>query len=76
MRNGAFDYIAKPFDIDELDITVSKALQFRDILQDNQRMRAELDEHQQIDSLIGDSPVFVGCCRRSIRCVKAMRRFC
>ncbi|WP_025112406.1 sigma-54 dependent transcriptional regulator [Pseudomonas sp. H1h] len=58
MRNGAFDYIAKPFDIDELDITVSKALQFRDILKDNQRMRAELDEHQQIDSLIGDSPSF------------------
>ncbi len=48
MRNGAFDYIAKPFDIDELDITVSKALQFRDILRDNARMRAELDEHQQI----------------------------
>ena len=23
MRNGAFDYIAKPFDIDELDITVN-----------------------------------------------------
>jgi len=58
MRNGAFDYIAKPFDIDELDITVSKALQFRDILKDNQRMRAELDEHQQIDSLVGDSPSF------------------
>ena len=33
----------EPFDIDELDITVSKALQFRDILKDNQRMRAELD---------------------------------
>jgi len=58
MRNGAFDYIAKPFDIDELDITVSKALQFRDILKDNQRMRAELDEHQQFDSLVGDSPTF------------------
>ncbi|MEB0045011.1 MULTISPECIES: sigma-54 dependent transcriptional regulator [unclassified Pseudomonas] len=58
MRNGAYDYIAKPFDIDELDITVSKALQFRDILKDNQRLRAELDEHQQIDSLVGDSPSF------------------
>ena len=52
MRNGAYDYIAKPFDIDELDITVSKALQFRDIVRDNARMRAELDEHQHIDSLV------------------------
>ncbi|CAI8958335.1 sigma-54 dependent transcriptional regulator [Pseudomonas sp. fls2-241-R2A-110] len=69
MRNGAFDYIAKPFDIDELDITVSKALQFRDILKDNQRMRAELDEHQQIDSLIGDSPTF----RRVLQSIDSVR---
>jgi DNA-binding NtrC family response regulator len=69
MRNGAYDYIAKPFDIDELDITVSKALQFRDILKDNQRMRAELDEHQQIDSLIGDSLAF----RRVLHAVDSVR---
>lgn len=69
MRNGAFDYIAKPFDIDELDITVSKALQFRDILKDNQRMRAELDEHQQIESLIGDSPNF----RRVLHAIDSVR---
>lgn len=69
MRNGAYDYIAKPFDIDELDITVSKALQFRDILKDNQRMRAELDEHQQFDSLVGDSPAF----RRVLQAVDSVR---
>ena len=40
MRNGAYDYIAKPFDIDEQDVSLSKALQFRDILRDNARMRA------------------------------------
>ena len=58
MRNGAYDYIAKPFDIDELDITVSKALQYSDVLRDNVRLRAELDEHQKIDSLVGESPAF------------------
>ena len=69
IRNGAYDYIAKPFDIDELDITVSKALQFRDILRDNARMRAELDEHQHIDSLIGDSPSF----RRVLQAIDSVR---
>ncbi|AZD37826.1 Two component, Sigma-54 Specific, central transcriptional regulator of acidic amino acid uptake [Pseudomonas chlororaphis subsp. aurantiaca] len=69
MRNGAYDYIAKPFDIDELDITVSKALQFRDILKDNQRMRAELDEHRQFDSLVGDSPTF----RQVLQAVDSVR---
>ena len=69
MRNGAYDYIAKPFDIDELDITVNKALQFRDILRDNARMRAELDEHQHVDSLIGDSPSF----RRVLQAIDSVR---
>ncbi|MFJ5295228.1 sigma-54-dependent transcriptional regulator [Pseudomonas sp. NPDC088368] len=69
MRNGAYDYISKPFDIDELDITVHKALQFRDILRDNQRLRAELDEHQQIESLVGDSPSF----RRVLQAVDSVR---
>ncbi|MFJ3482116.1 sigma-54-dependent transcriptional regulator [Pseudomonas sp. NPDC090202] len=69
MRNGAYDYISKPFDIDELDITVHKALQFGDILRDNQRLRAELDEHQQIDSLVGESPAF----RRVLQAVDSVR---
>eukprot|EP01132_Coremiostelium_polycephalum_P021587 gene21587-25626_t len=69
MRNGAYDYIAKPFDIDELDITVAKALQFRDIMRDNARMRAELDEHAQFDSLVGDSPAF----RRVLHAVDSVR---
>ncbi|WP_213877572.1 sigma-54 dependent transcriptional regulator [Pseudomonas sp. dw_358] len=58
MRNGAYDYIAKPFDIDELDVTVHKALQFGDILRDNQRLRDELQAHRHIDSLVGESPAF------------------
>jgi len=69
MRNGAYDYISKPFDIDELDITVQKALQFRDILRDNQRLRAELNEHQQIDNLVGESPAF----RRVLQAVDSVR---
>ncbi|EFQ65047.1 sigma-54 dependent DNA-binding response regulator [Pseudomonas fluorescens WH6] len=69
MRNGAYDYIAKPFDIDELDITVAKALQFRDILRDNARLRAELDEHAQFDSLVGDSPAF----RKVLHAVDSVR---
>ena len=69
MRNGAYDYIAKPFDIDELDITVTKALQFRDIMRDNARLRAELDEHAQFDSLVGDSPAF----RKVLQAVDSVR---
>ncbi|WPP01367.1 sigma-54 dependent transcriptional regulator [Pseudomonas sp. HR96] len=58
MRNGAYDYIAKPFDIDELDVTVHKALQYADVLRDNQRLRDELQARQPIASLVGESPAF------------------
>lgn len=69
MRNGAYDYIAKPFDIDELEVTVHKALQFGDILRDNARLRAELDVHQQIDSLVGESPAFA----RVLQAIESVR---
>ncbi|NGG61478.1 sigma-54 factor interaction domain-containing protein, partial [Enterobacter hormaechei] len=45
------------------------ALQFRDIMRDNARLRAELDEHAQFDSLVGDSPAF----RKVLQAVDSVR---
>ena len=48
---------------------MAKALQFRDIMRDNARMRAELDEQAQFDSLVGDSPAF----RKVLQAVDSVR---
>ncbi len=56
MRIGAFDYVQKPFEIEEMEIKIGKALELR-------RMRHEIDylRHTQndiynFDSIVGGSP--------------------
>lgn len=55
MRNGAFDYIMKPFDNEELRITLERAGEFSQLRQDNAFMRRELGERYRIESIIGES---------------------
>ncbi len=55
-REGAFDYVAKPFNNDELRLIVRRALSIRDLEADNVRLRAELGERFQLGQLVGTSP--------------------
>ncbi len=55
MRLGAFDYITKPFDLDEMLISVSRALEIHSITQDNIRLRKELSDHYGVPNIIGES---------------------
>lgn len=47
MKKGAFDYLAKPFDIDELEILVEKALKERDLETEVEKLRGEVREIQR-----------------------------
>jgi two-component system, NtrC family, response regulator PilR len=42
MRQGAYDYICKPFDNDELMLLVQKALEKREIVGENRRLKESL----------------------------------
>ena len=55
IRKGAYDYISKPVDNDELKIIVHRALQLRRLSQDNQALRAGLDEQFGFDRLVSVS---------------------
>lgn len=55
LKAGAFDYIAKPFDIDELKIIVRKALERRDLENENLHLRNALEERFTFSSIIGRS---------------------
>ena len=57
LKSGAFDYLTKPFNRDELKITVKKALELRDLRGENLRLQAELSGKFSFDSLIYGSPV-------------------
>ncbi|HEY3309517.1 MAG TPA: sigma-54 dependent transcriptional regulator [Desulfuromonadaceae bacterium] len=55
MKVGAYDYITKPFNRDELRLTVSKALQFNGLAEENRRLKDELTDRSDFHTLIGSS---------------------
>lgn len=42
MKRGAFDYLRKPFDPGELEIVIERALQHRQLLQENKHLRSQV----------------------------------
>jgi len=56
MKHGAFDYITKPFNVDELVIVLDKALSFSKLKKENIMLRMQLKKKYNFKGLIGDSP--------------------
>jgi two-component system NtrC family response regulator len=56
MKAGAFHYISKPFNRDELKLTVKKALQVKDLVRENVALRQELTARVGLDNIIAESP--------------------
>lgn len=56
MKLGAFDYITKPFVMDELMITVERALGVSELQHENQMLKKQLRKKYSFGGLIGDSP--------------------
>src|ERR1035437_8780098 len=52
MRLGAFDYVQKPFESDEILVVVDRAIQHQQLVADNQALRANI-ESQPIRAVIG-----------------------
>ena len=57
MKLGAFDYITKPFDVDELRLVVSRALSTQALQKEVQYLREEVDRNFGFGDLIGKSKV-------------------
>lgn len=57
MKKGAFDYITKPVDIDELNLIISRALSFKSLNEENKSLKKRLDKKYDFDNIIGKSPV-------------------
>ncbi|MCK4224172.1 MAG: sigma-54-dependent Fis family transcriptional regulator [candidate division Zixibacteria bacterium] len=55
LKKGAFDYITKPFKVDEIKIAVRKSLEQKKISQENIQLKKELQTKFDFDSFIGNS---------------------
>jgi len=55
MKEGAFDYITKPFNFEKLKLQVAKALEKSRLLLENQYLRQQLRGRYRFDNIIGTS---------------------
>ncbi len=55
MQKGAYDYISKPVDNEELKIVIARALQVRQLARDNRTLRAGLQEQFGFDRIVSVS---------------------
>ena len=68
MKLGAFDYLPKPFDPDELKLVVQRALERRQLLQENLQLRHEVSSKYRFENIIGASPPMQNVYRLIAQC--------
>jgi two-component system response regulator PilR (NtrC family) len=60
MKEGAYDYITKPFKVDEIRLVIEKALEKKLLSRENRRLRTELRTVQRHRTIVGSSPAIQG----------------
>src|SRR5262245_8543986 len=53
-KRGAYDYLTKPFDLDQVSALITRALELRRLTHDLERLRGELQQRHEL--VIGRSP--------------------
>ncbi len=56
MRNGAFDFLTKPVNLDRLSMLVKRALASRELILQHRALQEELEQRRQSNIIIGKSP--------------------
>jgi len=55
MRSGAYDYITKPFEIEQLDLSLKRAIQHRVLREEVRRLRKYVEQSHGFEKLLGAS---------------------
>ena len=56
MRFGAFDFVQKPIDLEQIELRVTRALEHRRLLAEVSELREEQAARRAVDEIVGDSP--------------------
>ena len=55
MKHGAFDYVQKPFELEEMEVKVEKALELKRLRNELDYLRNERQENYDFDRIVGGS---------------------
>jgi DNA-binding NtrC family response regulator len=55
IRQGAFDYFSKPYEVDQIKLVVSRALQQKRLAEENRTLRREAREKYRLENIVGRS---------------------
>jgi DNA-binding NtrC family response regulator len=56
MKAGATEYLTKPFDLEELKLSIEKAMRFADLAEEVQTLRAEIDREWDVEGIVAADP--------------------
>ncbi|HEX6566536.1 MAG TPA: sigma-54 dependent transcriptional regulator [Chthoniobacterales bacterium] len=56
MRKGAYDFVTKPINLDELGMKIRRAINGQRLEQENQQLKQQVDQRFGLENLIGESP--------------------
>ncbi|MBD3224454.1 MAG: response regulator [Caldithrix sp.] len=56
LRAGAYDYILKPFDFDDVLLKLKRLLKHKELMIENQALRREMEERYDFSNIVGKSP--------------------
>jgi DNA-binding NtrC family response regulator len=58
MKAGAYDYLTKPYKLDELAIVINRVYEQKRLILENQLLKKELARRESPDNFVGESPQF------------------
>jgi two-component system, NtrC family, response regulator HydG len=67
MKEGAYDYISKPFNLDELQLLVANALERRELRTTVHRLQKDLQQRYGFQRIIGKSAIMQDICRTLVK---------
>lgn len=62
LRLGAFDYVRKPFQVDEILITIRRALDYSRTLAENEDLKSQLGSRVQFANIVAESKAMKNVC--------------
>jgi DNA-binding NtrC family response regulator len=59
IKEGAYDYVSKPFKLDEIKLTIRRALEQKRLIEENLLYRRELITQYKIENIVGRTPAML-----------------